>query len=121
MSLDYDLRGVRTDLPIDSSERKEWRDALDWNKFQSLVFNCIPLGISNLSDPVVFYDRYNMYYASHGWDTYYDFAFVKDMVGLRTNVNTYTDAVFNKQCVENLKEEAAKKRIAELKNSKPAI
>lgn len=117
MSLDWSLTEVRKDLPIGSPERQEWWESLDWDKFQSLVFNCIPIGISNLKDPVVFYDRYVMFYASQGWDTFYDFAFVKELTGLRTNVSSKTDAAFNKECVQNLQAYAAKKRIAEIRES----
>lgn len=114
MSLNYDMREVRPDLAIGSEERKQWWKDFDWNKFQSLVFNMIPLGINDLKDPVVFYDRYVMYYTANGYDLYYDFAFVKEMQGLRANVSPKTDAAFNKECVRYLQEFAAAKRIKEL-------
>lgn len=118
MSLNYDMRNVRPDLAIGSEERQQWWLDLDWDKFQSLVFNMIPLGINDLKDPVVFYDRYVMYYTANGYDLYYDYAFVAEMKGLRTNVTPKTDAAFNKECVRYLQEFAAAKRIAQLEKAR---
>jgi hypothetical protein len=108
MSLDYNLLNVRTDLPLESKERDEWWEGIDWNTFTSFVFASIPVGIHHIKDEATaeqFYLRALKYYrVSFCEKPPFNYAFVKDFIGMSTNVSTKTDAAFKQSLLENLSE-----------------
>ena len=112
MSLNYSLVNVRPDLPVDSAERQEWWDNLDWNNFESLVFNCINLGFQSIKDEAdakEYYLRMIAYYrAIHGTDPYIPYEFVIEFIGLSTNCTKKSRTQFNKWLAEYAMEKAVR-------------
>lgn len=98
MSLDFSYGDV-ADQSVMWDENNRMKPEVE-----SLIFNTMTIGINKITadNYQTFYVRYCMYYASKGYETFYDLAFVKSMIGLHTNASPISDAQFKKQCIENL-------------------
>lgn len=110
MSLDFSYGDV-----VDQSVMWDENDRMK-PEVESLIFNTMTIGINKLTadNYRTFYTRYCMYYASKGYERFYDLAFVKSMIGLHTNASTITDAAFMKLCATNLIEAAQRQTDSEL-------
>ena len=96
MSLDYRLPEGMTNGDISDD---------DWNYFQSLVFNTIPVGINRITEDNVdkFWERTFIFYRMCGDSKpYFTREFLNRFIGLSTNASPKTDAQFRKTMFEML-------------------
>jgi len=102
-------------LNWDARKAENW-DALEWEKKQSLIFSCIPVGIGEITEAnhEEWYSRYRQWYIANGWDDpYLTLADVRNGIGLSTNVfPKETDAKFRKK-IAGIVERKAQAIVAE--------
>lgn len=113
MSLDWNNTKVRTDLAMDTPERKAWWDSIDWDMFQSMTFATMSTGINHIKDVKVaqeFYRRYTLFGIACGSpEPYFTLEFLYEFVGFRTNASSKTLAEFKKTCWEVMSRNADSK------------
>ena len=113
MSLNWNNTNVRPDLKMDTPERKEWWDSIDWDMFQSMAFATMSTGINHIKDVKTaqeFYRRYTMFGIACGSpEPYFTLAFLYEFVGFRTNASSKTLAEFKKTCFEVISRHADSK------------